>query len=312
MSIRNLLEIILLFIVSLTSAWAQSYDEQLNRVRTAISEKHYPEAASAAEQAIKLDDKRWEAYVLAANAYSSQQFFDDAIGMLQMALPRAPEDRKQLVREALQQVRQQLVSSAPSSNPAAAPTGPRGTSAGVPAAVSQQEIVLWKSIENSNRAEDFRSYLAGYPNGTYATLARSHLDEVAKNEAEAARIETKRQADAVQQAEAKRFMPEVTHYHRGILMHQCNGPMSITAEGISFHAVAAEYGRPDDISFSREDVMAIEVLKDLPGGGGGGDVKFKLKNGSTWEFLGAPFADLITAKWGWVMSTDHKFLLPSR
>jgi hypothetical protein len=46
--------------------------------------------------------------VLAANAYSSQRMFDDAIGMLQSASSHAPDDRKPLIREALADVRKQL------------------------------------------------------------------------------------------------------------------------------------------------------------------------------------------------------------
>jgi hypothetical protein len=177
MSIRNHLGAILLFIVSLTSARAQSYEEQLTRVRTAIGEKHYPEAASAAEQAIKLDDKRWEAYVLAANAYSSQRLFDDAIGMLQMALPRASEDKKQLIREALADARKQLagplIATARLPNPSPSLPTPAPT---------QAEIVLWKSVEKSAKSDDFKAYLQKYPNGTYSSLAQARIDSITEQE----------------------------------------------------------------------------------------------------------------------------------
>jgi Tfp pilus assembly protein PilF len=89
---------------------AQSYDDQLTRARTAINEKRYHDAQVNAEEAIRLDQNRWEAYVLAASAYSSQQLLDDAIGMLDRALSRAPEERKALIREALADARKQLSS----------------------------------------------------------------------------------------------------------------------------------------------------------------------------------------------------------
>ena len=136
-------------------AWAQSYDELLARARSALAGRNYREVVTASQQAIQMNEQRWEAYAIAANGYSGQQFYDDAIGMLQMALPRAPEDKKQLVRDALQQVRRQM--SAPA---ASAPPPPPSASAAP--ATTQQEIILWKSIENSRNADDFRGYLDRY------------------------------------------------------------------------------------------------------------------------------------------------------
>lgn len=42
-----------------------------------LNEKNDKEAVAAAEQAIKLDQNRWEAYVLAASGYSAQALSDD-------------------------------------------------------------------------------------------------------------------------------------------------------------------------------------------------------------------------------------------
>ena len=157
--------------------WAQpgSYDDLLSRARSALSARDYQAAAAATQQAIRMDDHRWEAYAVAANAYSGERLYDDAIGMLQMALPRAPEDRKQLVRDALQEVRRQMAgvrSPAPiDSSPVARPQSSPAISA-----PTQAEIVLWKSIENSGKIEDFRGYLERYPEGTYSTVARQRVD----------------------------------------------------------------------------------------------------------------------------------------
>ena len=41
------------------------------------------------------------------------------------------------------------------------------------------EVVFWESIRESTRAADFEAYLAQYPEGTFATLARNRLGEIA-------------------------------------------------------------------------------------------------------------------------------------
>jgi tetratricopeptide (TPR) repeat protein len=133
-------------------------------------------ALIASQDAIALNDKRWEAYVTAAGAYSSQNLFDDAIGMLQAALARAPEDRKPLIRDALATTRQ--AASAPPLQAAA--TAPAPSPAPATATPTQAEIVLWKSIERSNSAADFLAYLTAYPNGVYAPLARSRASAISE------------------------------------------------------------------------------------------------------------------------------------
>ena len=115
------------------SVWAQpgTYDDFLTQAKSALAAKNYKEAATASQRAISMDDHRWEAYAVAANAYSGQKLFDDAIGMLQMALPRAPEERKQLVRDALQEVRRQMTGTS------SVPVGPPASSS-----PTQAEVVL--------------------------------------------------------------------------------------------------------------------------------------------------------------------------
>jgi hypothetical protein len=144
------------------------YDAVIARARALLKEGKLKDALTSSEEAIALNDKRWEAYVTAASAYSAQQLFDDAIGMLQLALPRAPEDRKPLIRDALAETRRALLNPLPAAATASAPAGsPMPT---------QAEIVLWKSIENSTKATDFSGYLAAYPNGTFASVAKTRLD----------------------------------------------------------------------------------------------------------------------------------------
>jgi hypothetical protein len=166
--------------VSLTCAGflqAQSYDQQLSRSRSALNAKQYREAQIAADAAIQLDPNRWEGYVLAANAYSSQRLYDDAIGMLQIALPRAPEDKKILIREALTDVRKQ--SAAAGSTTLTTPPNSIRTGASAP---TQVEIVLWKTIENSSKEADFRAYLDRYPEGTYVPLATARMKTLSQRD----------------------------------------------------------------------------------------------------------------------------------
>ena len=58
---------------------------------------------------------------------------------------------------------------------AAAPGGGGGgaTSADISA---QLELQFWKSVQDSNRADDIQAYIEKYPNGVFAGLARNRLD----------------------------------------------------------------------------------------------------------------------------------------
>ena len=67
---------------------------------------------------------------------------------------------------------------APASVAAGGPAGPAGvvTSAGGSSAVlAQQETVFWQSIVNSTSQADFEAYLARWPAGVYAPLARGRV-----------------------------------------------------------------------------------------------------------------------------------------
>ena len=68
-----------------------SYDDLLARGRSALAAKDYQAGVAASEQAIRMDDRRWEAYAIAANAYTGHQLYDDAVESLQRALSRAPQ-----------------------------------------------------------------------------------------------------------------------------------------------------------------------------------------------------------------------------
>jgi hypothetical protein len=98
-----------------------AYDDAVAKARELARQKDFKAAATASEQAIQMDDKRWEGYVVAAESYSGQRLYDDAIiGMLEAALVRAPTDKKPAVRDAISETRKLLL-------PRAAPQVSAGT-----------------------------------------------------------------------------------------------------------------------------------------------------------------------------------------
>ena len=172
----------------------QSYDNYLAQAKSLIAQQKYPEAVAETQKAIALNGGRWEAYVVAAKGYSSQKLYDDAIGMLQTALIRAPEDKKPAIRDAIAECRKEL-------NPANVPSqassvnGETPLSSSPETAPTQAEIVLWKSIENSSQIDDFKAYLTQYPNGAFVALAKSHIDRLRPQEEAASKTaEEHRQA----------------------------------------------------------------------------------------------------------------------
>jgi len=63
-----------------------------------------------------------------------------------------------------------------------------------------QEALFWDSVRNSSNAAELRAYLAKYPDGTFAPLARARLDALAA-------VEARRAADAKAAAAAKTPAP---------------------------------------------------------------------------------------------------------
>jgi tetratricopeptide (TPR) repeat protein len=179
LGVATLAQSIVLLCAAMTS-FAQAslgaeYDQAVTQARQLLKENKHREAVTVSERAIKLDDSRWEAYVTAAGGYSGLGLYDDAIGLLQMALPRAPEDRKAAVRDALQESRRALNQSSANPSPKVQ-QGQRET--GAAGSPTQAEIVLWKSIEKSSSPDDFTGYLKQYPNGVYSGIARTKLNSM--------------------------------------------------------------------------------------------------------------------------------------
>jgi len=92
----------------------------------------------------------------------------------------------------------------PAAEPVAtAPTTPAPS----PRANPEQEVVFWESVRSSNSRAELEAYLAKYPDGAFAPLARARLDALAAAESRRA-VEEKRLADAKRAADEKRVADE--------------------------------------------------------------------------------------------------------
>ncbi len=190
---------------------------------------------------------------IAANAYTGQRLYGEPSNRCRGSGAGSGQI-KQLIRD---------------TQPGAPPDGPIGPAIGapepvragpaMPAAGTQPEIVLWKSIENSTRPDDFRGYLNSYPNGAYASIARLRLAAAQKME-----------SSAREASDFKTFTLPVEHERSGMIYHWCYGHIRLTPEG------AAYDGDRDRIGFSKVDVISVGVGPD--------GVEFRLKDGQRWQF----------------------------
>jgi tetratricopeptide (TPR) repeat protein len=158
--------VVCLLIVSI--AWAQEkpgYDAVVQKGKTQLQAGRADLALASGEAAIQMDADRWEGYALAGGALMNLQRYEEAVDKISRAVDRAPEAKQTALRDLQRQCL--LAESGPS--PA--------TRATVQATTTQAEIVLWKSIENSTKLEDFESYLKQYPQGAFSILARRRLAE---------------------------------------------------------------------------------------------------------------------------------------
>jgi hypothetical protein len=121
-------------------------------------------ALELGKKATRTDNDRWEGYALSGGALMNLKRYNECAEELQKAIKRAPETKQ----PGLVGLRQQCLSARPK-----AESGNKHNSG----AVTQAEIVLWKTIENSTNKDDFLSYLNEYPNGAFAALARRHVEE---------------------------------------------------------------------------------------------------------------------------------------
>jgi tetratricopeptide (TPR) repeat protein len=311
--------IIVGFLFSANAVGQETYNVHLSQAKSLITLQKYADAVTEAQKAIALDGQRWEAYVIAAKGYSSQKLFDDAIGTLQMALVRAPDDKKPLVRDAIADCRKEQ-------NQGSTPSSPGATSAAntfptvAASAPTQAEIVLWKSIENSSLTDDFQAYLTQYPNGAFVALAKSRIDRLKHQEEAAAKVadelHQRESEEAARQSEIKSFTIPVVHIHSVGMVGVCWGHLYLSQEGASYQ------GTDDNVSFAKSDVVDIDVKNTTFGGA----LRFKLKNGHSWAFIEVEERDvtshksiesrppssignLVISRWGFTWSPDNKHLI---
>ena len=85
--------------------YAQSYAEAFNSARRSLSEKRFNDAFQQGNQAIRLDNRRWEAYFLTGSALVGLQQPTEARKYFQTALNLAPESAKADVSKAIEACR---------------------------------------------------------------------------------------------------------------------------------------------------------------------------------------------------------------
>jgi tetratricopeptide (TPR) repeat protein len=152
---------------------SSNYESFLSQGQVQLQAGNTELALRSAEAAIHMSAQRWEGYALSGGALMNLKRYEDAADRLSKAIERAPQDKQTTLRSLR---RQCLVAEAGMPAMSEAPRPSRE------ATTTQAEIVLWKSIESSTNAADFRSYLDQYPAGAFAVLARRHLTEQAYKE----------------------------------------------------------------------------------------------------------------------------------
>jgi hypothetical protein len=182
----------------LTRCFAQTesgYDSLIQQGKAQLQAGGSAQALSSAEQAMKAEPSKWEAYALAGGALMNLKRYEDAADRFSKAIDLAPSAKQTGLRELRKQC---VLAESGGPVPASATTG------AVPsqmASTSQAEIVLWKSIEDSQHGSDFDAYLSQYPNGTFAVLAKQHLSDLKASERR--RVEQQAQITALRPVETK-------------------------------------------------------------------------------------------------------------
>jgi tetratricopeptide (TPR) repeat protein len=177
---------VILFLVALAlgglSAAAQStpsYDTLIQRGKTQMQAGNNDQALATGEQAIKLDPNRWQAYALAGGALMNLKHYARAAASFSEAAKRAPQAKQAALLNLRRQALLDAAGVASPAPPAAAP--PVAPAAAAP--VTQAEIVFWESIKDSKNPADYQTYLARYPQGAFAGLARARLAPMLRRQA---------------------------------------------------------------------------------------------------------------------------------
>jgi hypothetical protein len=147
-----------------------SYDALIQQGKTELQAGNSAQALASGQQAVQLDANRWEAYALAGGALMNLKRYEEAADALSESIKHAPPEKQDGLRALRKQCALAEAGVTPTPQQHAAPPQP--------AATSQAEVVLWKTIETSTSPDDFNGYLTQYPNGAFVVLARKHLSDL--------------------------------------------------------------------------------------------------------------------------------------
>jgi tetratricopeptide (TPR) repeat protein len=221
------------------------YDALVQKGKAQLQAGSADLALASGEAAIKMNADRWEGYALAGGALMNLKRYEEAADKFSHAIDRAPEAKQTALRDLRRQ--SLLAESGPSPSPKeAVPT------------TSQAEIVLWKSIENSNNPDDFNAYLEQYPNGTFAGLATQHLEKAKQMGEE--QDSRRKQAD-LRLADLRNSVKPYTK-GKGTEEYSFKDPIGCSLE-IHLHVVISRKGGDNDDVMCRM-VLPLDRLKLQP------------------------------------------------
>jgi hypothetical protein len=163
--------LLILCTYSLSSQTAAGYGPIIEQGKTQLQAGNADQALALGQRGIILSPSRWEAYALAGGALMNLKRYEEAADDFSKAIDRAPSPKQAGLRELRRQcaVAESGTTTSSSQPPVASPLATNAL---------QAEVVLWKSIENSANETDFQTYLAQYPTGTFAPLAKAHINEM--------------------------------------------------------------------------------------------------------------------------------------
>jgi tetratricopeptide (TPR) repeat protein len=150
---------------------APDYDALVQKGKTQLQAGSADLAVASGEAAIKMNADRWEGYALAGGALMNLKRYEQAADKFSNAIEKAPEPKQAALRDLRRQCLVAESGAHAVSNQTSVAAQPQ------PSNATQAEIVLWKTIENSQKPGDFEVYLSQYPNGAFAVLAHQHLDK---------------------------------------------------------------------------------------------------------------------------------------
>jgi tetratricopeptide (TPR) repeat protein len=186
-----------LLLATAAAQTASEYDAMVQKGKTQLQAGSADLALASSEAAIKINADRWEGYALVGGALMNLKRYEEAADKFSKAIEKAPEAKQAALRDLR---RQCLLAESGASPKEPAPAG----------TTTQAEIVMWKSIENSQKPSDFEVYLSQYPNGAFSALAKRQLSDL--------QAQDERQKE--QQAAARAKLPVETPMFQGTLVKQ--------------------------------------------------------------------------------------------